>query len=142
LGGTAGDHEAAVTEDTTIKFNSRFLGTANDLAVDLAHEGTHVMQNKIADSFKRNWSSLISCWSCLASTKQSYSGLMRIETEAYTNQGYMEEQLQMKGQIFDPDDQSPKKREIRIDTSARQSVNSPDECGSGSVGEKDSKCTE
>jgi hypothetical protein len=69
-------------------------------------------------------------------------GLMRQETEAYTNQGCMKQFLHMNGQIYDPSRGGEVGREHRIWNAARGSVNSPNECGNGSVGESYSVCSE
>ena len=145
LGGTEKEHIGAQTDGKNITFNSRFKMSPAEMATTMIHEGTHVMQNEVADSMSRNWWSLISSPSALFPMKPSYDGLMRRETEAYRNQGYAEEVLHMKGQIYDPSDLKPgadKRREYRIDSAARGSVNSANECGAGSVGEKGSVCSE
>jgi len=84
---------------------------------------------------------LVSCWSCMMQMKPSYDGLMRIETEAYTNQGYLEQAPHVKGQIYDPSPSGAAGRDHRINSAARGSVNSSNECGSGPIGERDSKCS-
>jgi RHS repeat-associated protein len=140
LGGTERQHEDGNTVGKTITFNSRFLGSTDEMAAILAHEGTHVMQNEIADSFEKGgWGWL--CWSCLTPTKPSWEGRKKMESEAYRNQGYMEQALHMKGQIYDPTDHRPgadTSRESRIDSAARGSANIS--CP-GSLYAEGSRCT-
>jgi RHS repeat-associated protein len=144
LGGSANDHVGAQTVDKTITFNSSFSMSTDTMAATLIHEGTHVLQNEIADQFKKNLAGgLVDPSGLLPTNRPSWTGLVKEETEAYTNQGYAEQALHIKGQIYDPTDTKPgadKRRENRIGFYARASANKT--CGSGSLEAEGSKCTE
>ena len=156
--GTPGDHNGvfiteanlgvksndpdAITVDTTITFNSSRSFTKDEIETDQIHEGTHVAQNELADGMQ--YTDLLG-WlgSFVTASRPSWSGLLREERQAYTNQGYMEQALHIKGDIYDPTDVGPgseSRREGRIDQGARRSANS--DCGGGSVGEGGSVCSE
>jgi hypothetical protein len=144
LGGSAIDHVGAQTTDKTITFNSSFSMSTDTMAATLIHEGTHVLQNEIADSFKKSLvGGLVNPVGLLQTTKPSWTGLVREETEAYTMQGLAEQAMHIKGQIYDTADVRPgadQRRDHRINTFARASANK--ECGSGSLEAEGSKCSE
>jgi RHS repeat-associated protein len=91
----------------TITFNTRGnLADVNSLARDLAHEGTHGVQDQVAHSMKRDTSFLgrlaDGYYGVVQYSLPSFDGEIKNEESAYRTQGFMEQYLKMKGEIYDP----------------------------------------
>jgi RHS repeat-associated protein len=122
--GTQYEDANAVTFGKAIVFSSKFSGSTDETAaVVMVHEGTHVMQNERADKMSLSWLGMSGIMD--SDSRPSWQGQINLEKEAFRNQGYMEQALHMKGQIYDPSDVRPgaaARMADRIDSGARKSV--------------------